>query len=300
MNRTIPWETLCAVIEPYYFKNKKGRPAKGIEKMLRMYLLQIWFSLSDEGLEDAIYDSLSMQKFMGISLMYDGVPDATTLLKFRRIIEKNKLGEKIFNTINGILEDKGKIMHGGTIVDATIINAPSSTKNELNERDGEMHSTKKGNQWYFGMKAHVGVDAGIGLVHTVTATSANVHDIDEAHNLVREDDDVVYGDAGYVGIEKRDEITSDEHLNRIDWRIGKRPGKIKKMRRDLNKWCDAREEYLKAKTRCKVEHVFQIMKCIFGFRKVCYKGIEKNLNRLFMIFSQVNILKMARIGVSLK
>ena len=202
MNRTIPWEALCAVIEPYYFKNKKGRPAKGIEKMLRMYLLQIWFSLSDEGLEDAIYDSLSMQKFMGISLMYDGVPDATTLLKFRRIIEKNKLGEKIFNTINGILEDKGKIMHGGTIVDATIINAPSSTKNELNERDGEMHSTKKGNQWYFGMKAHVGVDAGTGLVHTITATSANVHDIDEAHNLVREDDDVVYGDAGYVGIEK--------------------------------------------------------------------------------------------------
>ena len=281
-------------------EKQKGRPAKGIEKMLRMYLLQIWFSLSDEGLEDAIYDSLSMQKFMGISLMYDGVPDATTLLKFRRIIEKNKLGEKIFNTINGILEDKGKIMHGGTIVDATIINAPSSTKNELNERDGEMHSTKKGNQWYFGMKAHVGVDAGTGLVHTVTATSANVHDIDEAHNLVREDDDVVYGDAGYVGIEKRDEITSDEHLNRIDWRIGKRPGKIKKMRQDLNKWCDAREEYLKAKTRCKVEHVFQIMKCIFGFRKVCYKGIEKNLNRLFMIFSQVNILKMARIGVSLK
>ena len=150
------------------------------------------------------------------------------------------------------------------------------------------------------MKAHVGVDAGTGLVHTVTATSANVHDIDEAHNLVREDDDVVYGDAGYVGIEKRDEITSDEHLNRIDWRIGKRPGKIKKMRQDLNKWCDAREEYLKAKTRCKVEHVFRIMKCIFGFRKVCYKGIEKNLNRLFMIFSQVNILKMARIGVSLK
>ena len=300
MNRTIPWEALCAVIEPYYFKNKKGRPAKGIEKMLRMYLLQIWFSLSDEGLEDAIYDSLSMQKFMGISLMYDGVPDATTLLKFRRIIEKNKLGEKIFNTINGILEDKGKIMHGGTIVDATIINAPSSTKNELNERDGEMHSTKKGNQWYFGMKAHVGVDAGTGLVHTVTATSANVHDIDEAHNLVREDDDVVYGDAGYVGIEKRNEITSDEHLNGINWRIGKRPGNIKKMRRNLNKWCDAREEYLKAKTRCKVEHVFQIMKCIFGFRKVCYKGIEKNLNRLFMIFSQVNILKMARIGVSLK
>ena len=281
-------------------EKQKGRPAKGIEKMLRMYLLQIWFSLSDEGLEDAIYDSLSMQKFMGISLMYDGVPDATTLLKFRRIIEKNKLGEKIFNTINGILEDKGKIMHGGTIVDATIINAPSSTKNELNERDGEMHSTKKGNQWYFGMKAHVGVDAGTGLVHTVTATSANVHDIDEAHNLVREDDDVVYGDAGYVGIEKRDEITSDEHLNGINWRIGKRPGNIKKMRRNLNKWCDAREEYLKAKTRCKVEHVFQIMKCIFGFRKVCYKGIEKNLNRLFMIFSQVNILKMARIGVSLK
>ena len=150
------------------------------------------------------------------------------------------------------------------------------------------------------MKAHVGVDAGTGLVHTVTATSANVHDIDEAHNLVREDDDVVYGDAGYVGSEKRDEITSDEHLNGINWRIGKRPGKIKKMRRDLNKWCDAREKYLKAKTKCKVEHVFQIMKCIFGFRKVCYKGIEKNLNRLFMIFSQVNILKMARIGVSLK
>ncbi len=148
MDKSMPWEALCTVIEPYYFKNKTGRPAKGMERMLRMYLLQIWFSLSDEGVEDAIYDSLAMQKFMNISELDTEVPDATTLLKFRRIIENNKLGEKIFKTRNGILEAKGKMMHGGTIVDATIINVPCSTKNEACRRDEAIHSTKKANQWY--------------------------------------------------------------------------------------------------------------------------------------------------------
>lgn len=241
-----------------------------------------------------------MQKFMRISELDTEVPDATTLLKFRRIIENNKLGEKIFKTINGILEAQGKMMHGGTIVDATILNAPGSTKNESGGRDEAMHSTKKGNQWYFGMKAHIGVDAGTGLVHTVRATSANVHDIAEAHHLIREDDEVAYGDAGYRGIEKRDEIERDEHLKVVEWRIAERPGKLKEMRQVIHRWCDAREEYLKAKVRSKVEHAFHIMKCIFGFRKVCYRGIEKNINRLFMIFSQVNVLKMARVGVCLR
>ena len=300
MDKSIPWEALCKVLEPWYFKNKTGRPAKGLERMLRMYLLQIWFSLSDEGVEDAIYDSLAMQKFMRISELDSEVPDATTLLKFRRIIENNKLGAKLFKTINGILEEQGKMMHGGTIVDATIINAPCSTKNEWGERDEAMHAVKKGNQWYFGMKAHIGVDAGSGLVHTVTATSANVHDIAEAHHLIREDDEVVYGDAGYRGIEKRDEIERDEHLKGVEWRIAKRPGKIKEMKQGFHRWCDVKEEYLKAKVRSKVEHAFHIMKCIFGFRKVCYRGIEKNLNRLFMLFSQVNVLKMARAGVCLR
>lgn len=226
-----------------------------------------------------------MQKFMNISELDTEVPDATTLLKFRRIIENNKLGEKIFKAINGILEAKGKMMHGGTIIDATILNAPCSTKNEARRRDEAMHSTKKGNQWYFGMKAHIGVDAGSGLVHTVTATSANVHDIEEGHNLIREDDEVVYADAGYRGIDKRDEIEQEEHLKNVEWRIGKGPGKIKEMRQAIHRWCDVKEEYLKAKVRSTVEHAFHIMKCIFAFRKVCYKGIEKNLNRLFMIFS---------------
>ena len=199
-------------MRPYYPDGKRGRPTKGIETMLRMYLLQVWFNLSDEGVEDAIYDSYAFRKFMKINFMSDQVPDATTLLKLRHMIEQNHIGEEFFKAINCVMEATGHIMHGGTIVDATIINAPSSTKNAEKKRDPEMHQTKKGNEWKFGMKCSIGVDSGSGLVHSITATSANVHDITEAHKLIRSDDEVVYGDSGYLGIEKREEIKNDKRL----------------------------------------------------------------------------------------
>ncbi len=174
MEEIIPWDEWVEFVRPYYPAGKRGRPAKGIEKMLRMYLLQVWFNLSDEGVEDAIYDSYAFRKFMKIDFMNEQAPDATTLLKFRHMIEKNHIGEEFFKAINRVMEATGHIMRGGTIVDATIINAPSSTKNAEKKRDPEMHQTKKGNEWKFGMKCNIGVDAGSGIVHTITATSANV------------------------------------------------------------------------------------------------------------------------------
>ena len=185
MEDIIPWDEWVEFVRPYYPSGKRGRPTKGIEKMLRMYLLQVWFNLSDEGIEDAIYDSYAFRKFMGINFNEEQVPDATTLLKFRHLLEKHHIGEQLFRAINYVLEQGGAMMKGGTIVDATIINAPSSTKNKEKTRDPEMHQTKKGNEWRYGMKCHIGVDAGTGYVHTVTATSANVHDITETHNLLR-------------------------------------------------------------------------------------------------------------------
>ena len=211
MDEIIPWDEWVDLIKPHYFSGKRGRPPKGIEKMLRMYLLQCWFTLSDEGVEDAIYDSYAFRKFMGINFLEEQVPDATTLLHFRRMMEESKLGEQLFRAINYVIEQSGYLMRGGTIVDATIINAPSSTKNAEKSRDPEMHQTKKGNEWRFGMKCHAGVDAGSGLVHTIEVTAANVHDINVTAKLIREDDEVVYGDSGYLGIEKREEIQSDEH-----------------------------------------------------------------------------------------
>ena len=202
MDSTIPWASWVAVIEPHYYGDrpgKRGRKAKPVETMLRMYLLQVWFSLSDEGVEDAVYDSYAMRRFMGLDFAVEQVPDATTLLHFRHLLEEHQLGEKLLAAQNEVFAEQGWIMRGGSIIDATIIAAPSSTKNATGTRDPQMHQTKKGNQWYFGMKAHIGVDAGSGYVHTVTVTAANVHDLDEAVNLVRADDEVVYADAGYQG-----------------------------------------------------------------------------------------------------
>ena len=254
-----------------------------------MYLLQVWFSLSDEGVEEAIYDSYAMRRFMGLDFAVEQVPDATTLLHFRHLLEKHQLGEKLFAAQNQIFESEGWIMRGGSIVDATIIAAPSSTKNATGERDPEMHQTKKGNQWYFGMKAHIGVDAGTGYVHSVTATAANVHDLDEAANLVRADDEVVYADAGYQGAQKRPEIAGDEHLSRVEWRVAARKGVLKTM-------AEPRPcvESRKASVRAKVEHPFLIVKRDFGFTKTRYRGIAKNLNHLHMLFASANWLMRAR------
>ena len=296
MEEIIPWDEWVALVQPHYFSGKQGRPPMGIEKMLRMYLLQIWFSLSDEGVEDAIYDSYAMRKFMGIDFMIDQVPDATTLLKFRHLIEKRCLGKAFFDAINRCLEQCGHMMKGGTIVDATIINAPSSTKNATGARDPEMCQTKKGNQWYFGMKCHAGVDAGTGYIHSLEATSANVHDVAEAAKLIRPDDKTVYGDAGYLGIQKRPEIADDELKSKIDFRINQRPGKLLNFAEGPDRDWYRNEEYRKSSVRCKVEHVFHIIKNMFGFTKVCYRGITKNLNRLYLLAASANLLMCARSG----
>ena len=274
MDEMIPWEEWVEFVKPYYPSGKRGRPTKGIEKMLRMYLLQVWFNLSDEGVEDAIYDSYAFRKFMGINFNEEQVPDATTLLKFRHLLEENHLGEQMFKAINYVLEQCGAMMKGGTIVDATIINAPSSTKNAEKARDPEMHQTKKGNEWRFGMKCHIGVDAGTGYVHTVTATPANVHDITETAKLIREDDEVVYGDSGYIGIQMREEIKDDAHLSKIDYRITRRPKSLPKVSDNAINW-ERYIDYRKSSVRSKVEHAFKIIKGTFGFSKVRYRGIDK-------------------------
>jgi len=289
MNEIIPWDEWVEYIKPHYPIGKRGRPPKGIEKMLRMYLLQSWFNLSDEGLEDAIYDSYAMRKFMGINFCEEQAPDATTLLKFRHLIEEHKIAEKLFNAIKYVIEQSGYMMRGGTIVDATIINAPSSTKNADKKRDPEMHQTKKGNEWRFGMKCHIGVDAGSGFVHTVEVTAANEHDITVAAKLIRDDDEVVYGDSGYIGIEKREEIKADEHLSTVDYRINRRPSSLAKVSDNAFDW-DSFIEYRKSSVRSKVEHAFRFIKAEFGYRKVAYRGLSKNLNRLYMLFASANLL----------
>ena len=207
MDQVVPWADWVGLIQPYYYNKARGRRPIPVETMLRMYLLQVWFHLSDEGVEDQINDSFAMRQFMRLDFGTQQVPDATTLLHFRHLLETHQLGQAMFAALNARLEADGLIMRGGSIVDATIIAAPSSTKNATATRDPEMRQTRKGQQWYFGMKAHAGVDAGTGLVHSVTVTAASVHDLDEITGLVRADDQVVYADAGYQGVEKRPEIT---------------------------------------------------------------------------------------------
>lgn len=298
MDEIIPWDEWVGVIEPYYPRGKRGRPPMGIEKMLRMYLLQIWFNLSDPATEDAIYDSYAMRKFTGIDFMTEAVPDETTLCKFRHLLEENGLNKLFFDAINRVMVQTGHMMKGGTIVDATIINAPSSTKNAQKARDPEMHQTKKGNEWRFGMKCHIGVDAGSGLVHTITVTAANTHDITETAKLLREDDEVVYGDSGYPGIQKRPEIRQNAHFSSIDFRINHRPSSLPKVSDNAIDW----ERYIenrKSSVRCKVEHVFRIIKCQFGYRKVAYRGLKKNENRLYAMFACANLYSLAIAGQKL-
>jgi IS5 family transposase len=289
MDATIPWADWVGVIEPFYYDGKKGRKPKPLETMLRMYLLQVWFSLSDEGAEDAVYDSYAMRKFMGLDFAVEQVPDATTLLGFRHLMEQHGLGERLFAAQNEMFEQHGWIMRGGSIVDATLIAAPSSTKNAAGQRDPDMHSTKKGNQWYFGMKAHIGVDAGTGYIHAVTATAANIHDLDELTKLVRADDQVVYADAGYRGVGKRRDITADAHLSTVEFRVAARKSQLAAMAAP-----DRAEQARRASVRAKVEHPFLIVKRDFGFRKTRYRGIAKNLNHLHMLFASANWLMRSR------
>jgi len=296
MEAIIPWQRWIDLIAPFYPSGKRGRPVRGIEIMLRMYLMQVWFNLSDVGIEDAIYDSYSMRKFLGINFIEEQVPDATTLLKFRHLLEKNEIGKAIFNDIKKQLDASGLIMHGGTIVDATIISAPNSTKNSAGERDPEMHQTKKGNQWYHGMKVHAGVDAETGYVHTVEGTAANIHDSQETSKLIRDDDDVVYADSGYLGVPAQQTILEDEHLSKIDYRICKRPSSLKTPATYNGINWEKRIENRISSVRCKVEHIFLIVKRDFGYRKVVYRGIAKNMNRFHVLFGCANLLMCVRAG----
>lgn len=296
MDDIIPWDEWVAIVEPYYPKGKRGRPPINLETVLRMYLLQIWFSLSDEGVEDAIYDSYAMRKFMEINFMQEQVPDATTLLHFRHLVEEKEIGKLYFEAINRCLKQCGHMMKGGTIVDATLIEAPSSTKNASGERDPEMHQTKKGNQWHFGMKCSIGVDPGTGYVKGVEVSSANVHDIEMAAKLIDDDDEVLYGDAAYLGIANRPEIKADTHKSQIDYRINERPGKIKALKDGPGKDWFHIIEHQKSAVRCKVEHPFHIIKNKFGFRKTTYRGLSKNHNRLYMLFVSCNLWMCARSG----
>jgi IS5 family transposase len=260
--------------------------------MLRVYFLQQWYGLADEAIEDAIYDSQAMRGFARIDLAADGVPDATTLLKFRRLLETNDLCQGLFNAINADLATRGLMMREGTLVDATLLAAPPSTKNQEKKRDPEMRQTRKGNQWYFGMKAHIGADRDSKLVHTVVVTTANVADITKTAELLHGQETQVHADAGYIGVEKREEITA---LNRpIDWQIACKRGQLKKMEEGPEKETLKATEKAKASVRAFVEHPFHILKNIFRHRKVRYRGLAKNGHQLHTLFGLANLLIGAR------
>jgi IS5 family transposase len=294
MEKLIPWSTLVSLIEPIYPKvgPKGGRPPIGIEKMLRMLLIACWFNLSDEGVEDAVTENQTIRRFVGVNLSAENAPDSTTLLQFRHLLEKHDIFERIFETVNERLAANGLTMSKGTIMDATIIEAPTSTKNSRKSRDPEMHSTRKGTQWHFGMKSHIGVDDETGIVHTITVTPANEHDIAQAQNLIREGDEVIRGDSGYIGLNKRSEIIGTGK-DSLDFQIILRPGKTRNLPED-NELRIA--ERLKSSIRAKVERAFLFVKNIFGYKKVRYRGLAKNQDRLFILFASVNLLVAAEQG----
>lgn len=292
MEEVIPWKQLLAVIEPFYPQGKRGRPPIGLERMLRVYFLQQWYGLADEALEDALYDSQALRGFARIDLGTDDVPDATTLLKFRRLLETHDLCKGLFTAINADLAARGLLLREGTLVDATLIAAPPSTKNQARQRDPEMHQTKKGNQWYFGMKTHIGADRDSKLVHTVVATAANVADITKTAELLHGKEKQVHGDAGYLGVEKRAEIVA--LARKIDWQIAAKRGAIKALAQGAAQEAAKAEEKTKASVRAFVEHPFHIVKNLFRHRKVRYRGLAKNGHQLYILFGLANVVIGAR------
>ena len=287
MERVIPWSSLCGVIEPFYPKGKgAGRPPIGIERMLRIHFLQHWFNLSDPAVEEALYDSRAMRRFVGIDLGREPVPDETTICKFRHLLEAHNLGAELFRLINVYLAENGLNVRTGTIVDATLIDAPSSTKNQEGQRDPEMHQTKKGNQWYFGMKAHVGVDSQSKLIHSLAATSANVHDSRMLPELLHGNETRVWGDSAYAGqteVIRKAAPYAQDFTHHKGYRH--RPLSAGERAKNRNK----------SKVRAKGEHPFLVLKRIFGFTKVRYRGIHKNANRLFVACGLVNLYMTRRI-----
>ena len=294
MDAAIPRAALVEVVKPHYFAGRKGRRPIGIERMLRMCFLQLWSNLSDEGVGEAVYGSGAFSEFMGLSFGLGGqVPDATTLLKFRRIVEPRGLAREIPGCVNAILESEGVMMRGGSIVGATIIRAPSSTKNASGERDPEMRQTKKGQQWRFGVKARIGVDAGSGLAHTAEHAAANERDVTAAHRLLRDDGGFCYADSGYTGVAKREEAASGERLSQVERVVAEKPSRIKG-RKGLAVEHDV--ESRKASVRSKVEHPFLIVKRQFGYDKCRYRGIEKNGSAPTVLFALANVEMRSRAG----
>ena len=285
MDKVIPWARLIKLIEPVYPKGKQGRPPYALETMLRIHFMQQWFGLSDPAMEESLYDSQSMRQFAGLSLTRGSLPDETTILNFRHLLERNDLATRLLAEVNAMLGERGLLLRHGTIVDATIISAPSSTKNESGERDPEMKQTKKGNNWHFGMKAHIGVDADSGLVHTVTTTPANEHDITQAHALVHGEEDVIFGDSGYLGADKRE----DTQNIKATWHVAMKPSQRKAIKQKGISKVIERIEKLKAAVRAKVEHPFRVLKCQFGYRKVRYKGLVKNTAQILTLFALSNV-----------
>lgn len=290
METLVPWKQMTSVIEPHYPKAGNGRRPYPLMTMLRIHCIQQWYSLSDPAMEDALYEIASMRLFAGLSL--DGaIPDHTTIMNFRHLLERHGLARKIFKEVSDWLSEAGVLIKEGTLMDATIIEAPSSTKNKTGERDPEMHQTKKGNQWHFGLKAHIGVDARTGLTHSFTTTAANEHDLNQAENLLHGNEDFIFADAGYQGAEKRDELKDID----VDWHIAERPGKVRTWKEHprVNKVL-INIEYIKASVRAKVEHPFRIIKCQFGFTKARYRGLAKNDSKLALLFALANIVRVGQ------
>ena len=280
MEAVVPWALLLALIEPYYPKAGNWRRPYPLVVMLRIYFLQQWYQLSDPGAEEALYDIQSMRAFAGLELGRDAIPDETTVLNFRHLLERHDLTKSMFDAVSSHLEDKGALLRGGTIMDATLIAASPSTKNKAGKRDAQMSQSKKGNQWYFGMKAHIGVDARSGLVHTAGVTTGKVHDAKVMDNLIREDDRAVFADKGYVNEKKKRAARAAG----VYWAVGeqRKPGRqLSSSQKRLNR--------RHGSVRAKVEHVFRVLKCQFGYRKVRYRGIAKNGAQVFALLALANL-----------
>ena len=290
MNLVVPWAELVSLIAPHSPTRsaKGGRPPFAVETMLRIHFLQQWFNLSDPAMEEALYDTPMFREFAGLDMGEDRLPDESTILRFRHLLEAHNLSLQILATVNATLMAKGLLLKQGTVVDATLIAAPSSTKNHDGERDPEMHQTKKGNQWHFGMKAHAGVDADSGLVHSVATTAANAHDVTQAHALLHGEETDVFADSGYRGVEKREEIQA-QHPD-VNWHIAMMPGKRKMLDKETPMGAVLEKlEQAKASIRAKVEHPFRVIKRQFGFVKVKYRGLAKNTANLVTLFALSNL-----------
>ena len=291
MNQVVPWPALLKLIEPHYPKlGRPGRQPYPLETMLRVHFLQQWYALSDPGMEEALYDTPVMRRFAGLGGL-DTVPDETTILNFRRLLETHDLARQMLEQVNTFLSRKGLSLRGGTIVDATIIAAPSSTKNGDGLRDPEMHQTRKGNQWYFGMKAHIGVDDESGLVHHVECTAANASDVTVAHRLLHGQEETVCGDSGYTGLDKREEMQGKGDLGYL---IAAKPSVLKQIKRKSGQKLARELEHAKASLRAKVEHPFRVIKRQFGYTKVRYRGLVKNTAQVLTLFALSNLWMVRR------